>query len=79
MTSFEIDILMHYATRADDHPLIGNPPPIWRSTIDKFLAYELLTHADEGAATCYVATDRLRAYVDALTSMPLPVKKWLSA
>ena len=76
MTPFEIDILLHYATTVGDHPLMNNPPPIWRDTINSFLSDGLLAPGDNGKAA-YVATDRLRAYCEALQRVPLPVQVWV--
>jgi hypothetical protein len=76
MTAFEIDILLHYATTRGDHPHMRNPPPIWRETIDRFMAEGLLTAGGGEADAAYVATDRLRAYSEALQSVPLPVQAW---
>lgn len=76
MTPFEIDILLHYATTSGDHPLMSNPPPIWRHTINGFLESGLLACGNDGQAA-YVATDRLRAYAEALQRVPLPVQVWV--
>lgn len=76
MTPFEIDILLHYATTRGDHPLIDNPPPIWGRTITEFLEMGLLATGTDGV-TAYVATDRLRAYAEALQRVPLPVQSWV--
>ena len=79
MTPFEIDILLHYATTRGDHPHMRNPPPIWRETIENFLAEGLLARGGtEEAGAAYVATDRLRAYSDALQRVPLPVQVWVT-
>lgn len=79
MTPFEIDILLHYATRRGDHPAIHNPPPIWRDTIAKFINEGLLAHNQSGIGSdvTYIATERLLVYAEALQSVPLPVQKWV--
>ena len=76
MTPFEIDILLHYATKGDDHPLMFNPPPIWRETIARFLADGLLK-VGAGLSVAYVATDRLIVYANALQKVPLPIQVWV--
>lgn len=77
MTPFEIGILLHYATTPGDHPLMSDPPPIWRETINRFIADGLLAR-DESGAAAYAATDKLRAYTDALQRVPLPVQVWVT-
>jgi hypothetical protein len=77
MTPFEINILLHYATTRGDHPLMFNPPPIWRETIERFLELGLLEPSSGVAsAACYAKTDRLGAYAEALQRVPLPVQQW---
>lgn len=77
MTLFEINILAHYAVSAVDHPLMAEPPPIWRDTMSKFVADGLLSCPQFCSAVAYVKTDRLVAYVEALQLVPLPVQRWV--
>ena len=75
MTPFEIDILLHYATTLGPHPLMRDPPPIWRNTIRGFIEQGLLLESNDNAA--YIKTDRLTAYAEELQRVPLPVQKWV--
>jgi hypothetical protein len=79
MAPFEIDILLHYATTRSDHPLMFNPPPIWRETIERFIELGLLEKASGVAGdACYAKTARLDAYSEALQRVPLPVQQWVT-
>ena len=80
MTPFELDILLHYYSRADDHPVMFDNPPIWPQTRDHFKAEELLGErpADKrhGDALYYL-TERGKAYIEAVLALPLPVQVWV--
>lgn len=42
MSPYEIEVLLHYYCRASDHDDIHKNPPIWRPTIERFIADGLL-------------------------------------
>jgi hypothetical protein len=68
--------MLWYHTRADDHPDVRQNPPIWRPTIDDFLAADLLRLAPKEEQqlrqTTYVTTMRGDAYCEALMRVPRP-------
>lgn len=77
MTVFELGILLHYYARVDDCDACNRNVPIWRETVEMFLREELLRRAPEPIRdACYEITDRGRAFVDALQTVPLPTQHW---
>jgi hypothetical protein len=87
VTPYEIGILLHYYCRCDDHEDMHRNPPVWRTTIERFIEDGLLracTAEEErqrAANKTYVpqyyrATERLHAYCDALRTVPLPRQVW---
>lgn len=83
MTCYEMGIMIHYYTTPLDHPDIERNPPIWRPTITAFLDTDLLQLRDQAepeeirtAESCYVITDRGRAYVERLRTIGLPEQSW---
>lgn len=83
MTPLEIDILLWYATRAVDYRDGDFTAPAVREAIDSFrddlgLIEPLEVDArGSGELQSYRLTARGRAYVDALTSLPLPICRWV--
>ena len=77
MTPYEIDILLHYYSRAEDHEDIHRKPPIWQPTLRRFLDDELLQPTANGADVIYAISERGTAYVEALQRIPLPVQIWV--
>lgn len=79
MTPYEIDVLLWYYARCEDHPDMVRNPPVWRPTIDGFKADNLLTSGEElcTRGTCYSLTERGTAYVEALQRVPLPTSRWV--
>ena len=75
MTPLQIKILLHYYTcvdgygRADDN----RKEPAVIEAISQFMRNGMLKPSPEGL---YTVTDRGKAYIDALRSMPLPVCEW---
>lgn len=76
MTPYEIDILLWYYARCEDHPDLERNPPVWRPTIAEFMDRGLLStpHTER----CYELTPRGKAYVDALQRVPLPEQVWVT-
>lgn len=80
MTPYEIDILLWYYARCEDHSDIQRNPPIWSPTIEMFLALKLLRLADPNGIrkdVTYELAERGVEYVDALQSIPLPRATWV--
>ena len=79
MTPFELDILLHYYCRMDEHIVVRANPPIWPETRDRFIAEGLLEviPAEERTDRTYRLAERGTVFLDALTDVPLPVKKWV--
>jgi hypothetical protein len=77
MTPFSIEIVLHYYYSPEEHR--GSHAPIWGGTIQFLLDEGLLAKRAElseyGAS--YEATEKGRAYVEALCAMPFPVQKWV--
>jgi DNA-binding PadR family transcriptional regulator len=78
MTPYEIKLLLHYFTTPDDHPDVERDPPVWRPTIQQFLADGLLEHGDERDEATYRISDRGKAFCEALLVVPLPVMRWVT-
>lgn len=76
MTPYEIDVMLHYYTRVNDHECVATNPPIWRPTIDDFLGLGLLELKASSDAT-YAITDRGKAYCEHLCAVQVPVCKWV--
>lgn len=77
MTLYEIKILIHYASCVGDDPQIQRPPPIWADTIKGLLAEGLLMEPPvQTVGNMYQATEKCRAFVEALQRLPLPVPAW---
>lgn len=81
MTPYEIDILLHYHCRGEDHEDVHRNPPVWRPTIDMFLQLDLLrqTRPEEQGRypMVYTLTERGHAYCAALEAVPLPDAAWI--
>jgi hypothetical protein len=75
VTPYEINILLHYYSRAEDHPDISRNPPIWRPTMFSFAERGLICDGTHGVS--YGLTDRGRAYIEALQRIPLPQQVWV--
>ena len=73
MSPYQLGILLHYYTRADDYPDVISPPPIWRETIDGFKRDDLLKDSRNEADASYEITQRGRVFVEGLCNLPLPV------
>ena len=76
MVPYELDVAVWYYCRAEDHPSMERDAPMWRQTVERFLAEGLLVTPGSHDMV-YGPTDRLRAFVEALEQTPLPVQKWI--
>ncbi len=79
MSPFELDILLHYYSRRDDHPVLADNPPIWTSTRGKMKSDGLLGENDpvKVGEPLYYLTERGKVYIEAILSLPLPVQQWV--
>ena len=83
MVPYEIDILLWYHTRAEDHPDLYRRPPIWPETIRRFVDEGLLWCSTEDERNhpthpmAYQMLPRGNAYCDALQAVPLPRSTWV--
>lgn len=79
MTPFEIEILLYYYySGEDDHP--RKNAPIFNNTIQRFVNLGLILASPAQHPCTYNYTgnkEALKAYVDALEAVPLPVQKWV--
>lgn len=80
MTMYEIEVLIWYHTRGDDHPDLSRKPPVWAPTIEKFLREDVMIPTDEMSLgdVCYQLTDRGRQYCESLKRVPLPEATWIT-
>ena len=76
MTPYEINVLLYYYSRVDDHEDIHRQPPIWEPTIEALMADGLLQCAGDGERA-YKLTERGEAYIDALQRVPPPEQRWV--
>lgn len=76
MTPFELDILLHYYARADQHRVVRENPPIWERTKVDMIKEELLKPSSFAAETFEIG-ERGKAYIEHILSIPLPVKQWV--
>lgn len=80
MRPIDIEVLLHYYTRADDFRQGDFTAPAVRELIDSFREkYGLLEHTPEGVGgrSAYRLTERGKFYIEALLAVPLPVSKWI--
>jgi len=75
LSPLKIGILLHYYCRVDDYPRMHVPSVC--VIIDEFCRLGLLypNHDNEGVR--FKKTDGLDVYIDAICSVPLPIKKWV--
>ena len=78
MTPLQIEMLLHYYSRADDYRDGDFSAPAVREALEGFKRDELLA-ADQAdpPRTCYVITERGRVYVEALRAVPMPERRWV--
>ena len=80
MTLLQIDIMLHYYARTEDYRFGDFSAPAVREAIDSFvLVTEMLRAStpEEGYDPAYRITDKGRAYVDYMCSVPLPTVKYV--
>lgn len=77
MTPYEIDVMLHYYTRVNDHECVVTNPPVWRGTVEAFLELGLLALAVQPSDVCYRITERGKAYCGHLCAVQVPVCKWV--
>jgi hypothetical protein len=79
MTPYEIDLLLWYYARAEDHPDVERQPPIFQPTLEAFIAAQVLEPEQgwDGTGPAYKLTARGRAYCAALQRVPLPESTWI--
>lgn len=74
MSPVEIECCLHYYYATDDWTNHGRPDaPIVGELIDNFIGLGLLNECPVGSKNEYEATGRLRAYVEYLKAVPLPI------
>lgn len=79
MTPLQIQMMLHYYARpspyAAHEPEHASSQAVAQQRL-RLLSDELL-YVDPTSGAGYALTDRGRAYISALTAMPLPIKKWV--
>ena len=84
MTPLQIEILLHYHSRADDYRNGNHSAPAVREALDWFLKEEIIRHEgftperfqDGTLKARYALTSRGAAFVEYLTFVPLPMPSW---
>jgi len=80
MTPLQIEIMLHYYAMGDDYRECDFSAPAVREAIDNFILVTEMLRAstpEEGYDPAYRITDKGRAYVDYLCSVPLPAVKYV--
>lgn len=82
MSPLEIEIIFHYYCSPGDFRNGDFSAPAVRSAIDSFKAHNdsdgpILVENIQDTSSEYTITNRGKAYVYNLCSMPLPVCKWI--
>lgn len=77
MTPFELDILLHYYCKGDDHNVVVENPSIWPETRKWFLDNDLLRLATDiekqlGHESTYRTTNRANILIEHILDLPLP-------
>ncbi len=81
MTPYELCVVLHYHTHADDY--FQNGTPIVDGVARDFLRDGLIVARDtevnnkEKFKRCYDPTPRLHAFCEMLCAVPLPVQVWV--
>ena len=76
MSPLKIGICFHYFVSPGDYEGESVGSPIWRETINELINDGLLESSNGDEDQTYRPTDKLYAYCEALTRMPLPVREW---
>lgn len=74
VTPFQIEILFHYYTWADDSPAVKLRPPILESTMQWFADQDLIMPSSV-SDPLYLITDRGRAWCEHVCGLRLPDQK----
>lgn len=77
MTPLQLEILLHYYSRADDYRCGDFGAPAVRDAIEYFKREELIVAADPKQDRCYALGERGRVLVEAVRSVPLPERRWV--
>ena len=77
MTPFEIDILMHYLTRANDYRDGDFSAPALMPTLLAFIDQGLMVKETEGGRD-FNLTERGIVYCESLQKVPLPEQRWVT-
>lgn len=78
MTPLDIEILLHYHSRANDFRDGDFTAPAVAETIDSFRFAKDLLQSDNLGPRKYKLTERGDAHVLALLNLPLPVAVWVT-
>jgi hypothetical protein len=82
MTTLEIEILLWYFCRAEDHKDAFNPPPSQKEAFARFVENGYLEdnsvdgQIGQGEMT-YSPTEKLHVYCEALCKVPEPRQEWV--
>jgi hypothetical protein len=79
MTPLQIEIMLHYYARTEDYRFGDFSAPTVKEAIEVFCRGDMLnfTNKADYPNAAYVITEKGRAYVDYLRSVPLPVVKYV--
>lgn len=76
ITPFQLDVLLHYYTVAEDHPKIKLA--VFKEVAEDLIKDSLLEPSTPqiGFDTKYQVTQRGALYLESILSMPLPIAVW---
>jgi hypothetical protein len=78
MTPLQIEILLHYWSRAEDYRQGDFSAPAVREAIDWFMHEGMLErNMSADRLTSYRTTDRAQAWIRHVTDLPLPTMTWV--
>lgn len=75
MTPLQIELMLHYYSRANDHKMIEQNQLEWVSQADELSGLNLLQVAST-TVKHFEITERGKAYVSFLLAVPPPVAAW---
>lgn len=76
MSPLKIEIMLWHYAHGEDHPNALKGMNAWVDAFRDLLANDMLSNCNTENGMSLRITERGRAYVDFLMSVPLPVQRW---